>query len=553
MPEVDDNHDRVPPEDASSNPEQKTRRHTTWLVTNPIFHKALENANAPDWFLPFSQTDWDAVLKGEKRAAGIYVRTGLLQKSVFCTVLRKTQWLPSTWTIEDEEDEKLVLAKLRRHEEDEASVSSCAGFVVKASRANRGENIGFCESAKDVEAFLNRVRKRSSCDAEPDAGDDSFVDAREEADENTPKTKAALVCESGTKTNDEYLIQEYVPPLLLESYENRKFHLRALVLVAGNPKTGGWHVFLHVPSIACLFAKEQYRPLGEDDGQQSMHLQEHEEQEDHDPEAHEEQLQEDEMPTSHHSAAHLTNCCVSQEHSVPLIDLADEEDRALLLKKNGFNVVAQIKACLRDVFALYEKKPLFFCPLPHCVELYGFDFLVQDSGEVKVLEANSGPSFAMYEQKVADGIVRDMLSVVSAVQNLERPLVLDTEFGTDSAKEKESMARDGEKGILQFDGFREVFCSNENKPLFGATTLRSLLEKFQKRINSAGSLIRTLTLVLRLGTGSHLMSPMTRHMFICTVFSIFAKRSTYFCERDRRHFRSSDRVRRNETITEQKS
>ena len=68
-------------------------------ASNPGFGKALgqyykdklqvqlQKKDVVDLWRPFELTDWNAVLKGEKRSSCIYLRTGLLQKNVFATVL----------------------------------------------------------------------------------------------------------------------------------------------------------------------------------------------------------------------------------------------------------------------------------------------------------------------------------------------------------------------------------------------------------------------------------------------------------------------------------
>eukprot|EP00392_Amoebophrya_sp_AT5.2_P015410 g15612.t1 len=341
-------------------------------LTNPTLYAALQRFPACErFFLPFERIPWDVVLRGEASANCIYVRTGLLQKSVLATLLAGSPWLPRTWAVEDSEDVQRFLARSSRTtttsgNKGKAASSSVVdeneqGFVVKSSRGNRGEGMRFFASAAAAAAY------------------------------------------------------EYVPPLLLSLFPGRKFHIRALVLVLGDPVTGRWRVLLHAKSLTCLFAKRKFIPLAAGDET---------------------------------ADTHLTNYSASREPGVPL-------DQAFLqLPTSRDDVREQVRRCLFDVFAAYEKRPLLFCPLPHLWELYGFDFAVSAEGHLKLLEANGGPSFSMYSNAVAEQIVRDVKervlakigSELRAEDELDRPFLPPVSMSEFLESEGEGAISNAKKG-----------------------------------------------------------------------------------------------------------
>lgn len=57
------------------------------------------------------------------------------------------------------------------------------------------------------------------------------------------------------------------------------------------------------------------------------------------------------------------------------------------------NIRKSVHSITGELFAAYENEYSTFCPMQHCFEVYGLDFLVDEDFGVHLLEVNPGPDF----------------------------------------------------------------------------------------------------------------------------------------------------------------
>lgn len=70
------------------------------------------------------------------------------------------------------------------------------------------------------------------------------------------------------------------------------------------------------------------------------------------------------------------------------------------------SVRQQINTITAELFAAYENEYSVFCPMPHCFELFGLDFMVSEGGQVSLLEVNPGPDFVQTGERLRGVIVQ---------------------------------------------------------------------------------------------------------------------------------------------------
>eukprot|EP00940_MAST-03C_sp_MAST-3C-sp2_P002631 g2631.t1 len=185
----------------------------------------------------------------------------------------------------------------------------------------------------------------------------------------------------GTST---WLLQRHVDdPLLLQ---NRKFHFRANVLAIGN-----FVLYFHQDVVAHV-ATKTYDPRS----------------------------------VSTDRAAHITNHCTQKtcadyDNKKNTLLLTDVE--ALLAKEIGSasassmcrRMYDQMMTVTKQVFVAFESRrdKKLFLPMPNSFELFGLDFLADRSGQVFLLEINTGPGLEGYcMPALSRRIVDETLSLV---------------------------------------------------------------------------------------------------------------------------------------------
>ena len=157
----------------------------------------------------------------------------------------------------------------------------------------------------------------------------------------------------------DFIAQPYIhPPLLLDSFGNRKFHIRTYVLAVGALK-----IYVYRPMLA-LFAANAYAPPWE---QSDLR-------------------------------AHLTNTCLQdtgdREGAVHAFWDLDAQVPSLQADDWREDVFKQICEATGELFqAAAKNNAVHFQPLPNAFELFGLDYLVDASGTAFLLEVNAFPDF----------------------------------------------------------------------------------------------------------------------------------------------------------------
>jgi hypothetical protein len=180
-----------------------------------------------------------------------------------------------------------------------------------------------------------------------------------------------------------FIAQPYIhPPLLLSSASNKKFHIRTYVLAVGSLK-----VYVYKEMLA-LFAEKPYLPPWEGDGVDNL-------------------------------TRHLTNTCLqSGDEGIPN---ASNVRRFWTLHDippslgPGWkeSVYEQICAVTGEVFEAAAKGMLVhFQTLPNAFELFGVDFLVDEEGNVWLLELNAFPDFRQTGEELKREVVGRLFEAV---------------------------------------------------------------------------------------------------------------------------------------------
>lgn len=184
----------------------------------------------------------------------------------------------------------------------------------------------------------------------------------EESDTPLHESRSATDGEPGHEMTSQlrhFVVQPYIdPPLLLPAHGNRKFHIRTYVVVVGALK-----VYVYREMLA-LFSAQAYRTPDEDGDRLDL-------------------------------ARHLTNTCLQDETSKatsvhrywalesPLGQAGWQED-----------VFRQICDITGQVFeAAAREQMIHFQTMPNAFEVFGLDFLVDETYTSWLLEVNAYPDF----------------------------------------------------------------------------------------------------------------------------------------------------------------
>lgn len=205
-------------------------------------------------------------------------------------------------------------------------------FILKASILDKASELFIFTRQDELEEFFTkRTGEDDDEDEDGDEGEASVADVRE------------------------WIVQRYITnPKLFPRYQNRKFHLRVYIVAYGDLR-----VYVY-DGILALFASLTY----------------------------------EKNYTTEDYLRHMTNTCVqldsdlSEEELVKefssLIDLDDDLQR---------NIFQQIKDIVKEIFTGLHPEMSIFQPLKSAFEIYGLDFLVDESNRVYFLEANAYPDF----------------------------------------------------------------------------------------------------------------------------------------------------------------
>ncbi|KAF2226372.1 tubulin-tyrosine ligase family-domain-containing protein [Elsinoe ampelina] len=229
-------------------------------------------------------------------------------------------------------------------------------WILKAGMAERGGGIRLFSTMGELEGIFEGWDPESDDEGEVEVeGDrDGEVKVRGEKDEGIV-----------TSQMRHFVAQRYVgrPLLFGEGFESRgrKFHVRTYVVAVGALK-----VFVYRRMLALFAGREYSEPGKEDDPNEELN-------------------------------GHLTNTCLQtgeREGSVHEFWLLPDHagDLGKGWKEKAFE---QICSTTGELFEAAAKGMMIhFQPLPNAFEIYGLDYLIDDSGNAWLLEVNAFPDFA---------------------------------------------------------------------------------------------------------------------------------------------------------------
>lgn len=226
-------------------------------------------------------------------------------------------------------------------------------WILKPSMSDRGQGIRLFRSEEQLQGIFEEW--------EPDEDDEDETNSHDGDDGREKDSNAGVM----TSQLRHFIAQPYIhPPLLFVEHGNRKFHIRTYVVAVG-----ALRVFVYKPMLA-LFAADSYKPpwtVEEDENGPDLR-------------------------------AHLTNTCLQgtgeREGSVmEFWDLPDSlpDGHEASWKDQVFD---QICKTTGETFeAAARGMMVHFQPLPSAFEVFGLDFLIDESGTAWLLEVNAFPDF----------------------------------------------------------------------------------------------------------------------------------------------------------------
>lgn len=213
-------------------------------------------------------------------------------------------------------------------------------WILKPSMSDKGQGIRIFQTVDQLQEIFNLFEINDS-DEEDDIADQ---------EENNGVIISQL---------RHFIVQEYQSePLLLEQYENKKFHLRVYVVCFGDLQ-----VYVY-ENILTLFAGESFKQV---------------------PTKSENDVEEISLD------GHLTNTCLQEGREPLVVPFWDLEGISALDKTAIFKQVCDVTGELFKAAVNIDK--MNFQPLNNGLEIFGVDFLVNRDLQVKLLEVNSYPDF----------------------------------------------------------------------------------------------------------------------------------------------------------------
>jgi len=278
-------------------------------------------------------------------------------------------------------------------------------WILKPSMSDRGQGIRLFSSENELRGIFEEWEAENpdlDNDEEEFDIDGAAHSPQSHSQPSSPPPDAPLRPEgpnAGITTSQlrHFVAQPYIPPLLFPSLGNRKFHIRSYVLAVG-----ALRVYVYKEMLA-LFAAESYVPPGmERDGEGEGH-----------------------KGDGLDMRRHLTNTCLQsgeKDGSVvrfwdlpPVSPSARPGTSAAVSTPYLPTIFAQIRTATSHLFRAACAQPTSFQPLPNAFEVFGVDWIVDEGGEVWLLEVNAFPDFRQSGEEgggVVEGVWRGVVRVV---------------------------------------------------------------------------------------------------------------------------------------------
>ncbi|KAK5287120.1 putative tubulin--tyrosine ligase pby1 [Exophiala xenobiotica] len=249
-------------------------------------------------------------------------------------------------------------------------------WILKPGMSDGGNGIRLFSSLEELQAIFEEWEETASEYIAEDEAEDGVGESTLEGTQDSSPQGNAM-----TSQLRHFIAQPYIdPPLLLEAYGNRKFHIRTYVLAAGALK-----VYVYREMLA-LFAAKAYQSPRHSESSEILDL-----------------------------AQHLTNTCFQDEASK-----SSSVHQFWSLASPGMpadwkeRIFQQICDVTGEVFeAAAREQMVHFQALPNAFEVFGVDFLVDKDANVWLLELNAYPDFKQTGLDLQDAIVGGLFAEVA--------------------------------------------------------------------------------------------------------------------------------------------
>lgn len=224
-------------------------------------------------------------------------------------------------------------------------------WILKPGMSDRGQGIRLFSTESELQSIFEEWEAEAP-DSDSENEDGSAEDIKEDGDKEEKDGGDYII----TSHLRHFIAQPYIhPPFLLPDPTPSKFHLRTYVLASGSLSI---HVYR---PILALFASTPYSPPWTSNSSSDL-------------------------------SAHLTNTCLQSPTSFPPVKAFWSLEGISNDQKE--DIWKQICETTGELFEAAAKGMMVhFQTLPNAFEVFGVDFLVDESGRAWLLEVNAFPDF----------------------------------------------------------------------------------------------------------------------------------------------------------------
>lgn len=251
-------------------------------------------------------------------------------------------------------------------------------WILKPGMSDGGNGIRLFSTLTELQAIFEEWEAANPDDEDEDDNDEPSADTKDV----TYRGSDAEEEDRGAMTSQlrHFIAQPYIPdPLLFDTHERRKFHIRTYVVAVG-----ALRVYVYREMLA-LFAAKPYTPPSDD--AQTLDLK-----------------------------GHLTNTCFQDEstkdssvHRFWALETERDDD----WQQKVFEAICETTG---EVFeAAAREQMIHFQTLPNAFEIFGVDFLVDRELNVWLLELNAFPDFKQTGDNLQDVVVGGLFEETARV------------------------------------------------------------------------------------------------------------------------------------------